>query len=50
MGTKARPKADPQDKIEDLTPRQSEEVKGGKVSTQDFSFTHKVDKASPSLG
>ncbi len=33
----------------EVTEPDAEEVKGGKVSPSDFSFTKKVDKSSPNL-
>ena len=33
----------------DLTTAKSKDVTGGKASFNDFSFVHKVDKASPVL-
>ena len=33
----------------DVSPEEVGDVKGGKVQMQDFHFTKKVDKSSPSL-
>ena len=35
--------------VRSLKARKAKAVKGGKASVQDFSFTHKIDKASPVL-
>ena len=47
-----RQKDEQQDaRVEDLdvSPEEVGDVKGGKVQMQDFHFTKKIDKASPSL-
>ena len=46
---KSTPKAGTRNRTRDLTARHAGQVKGGKVSYADFSFTKKLDKASPSL-
>ena len=35
--------------VKDLPPGKTQNVKGGKASVRDFSFTHNVDKSSPVL-
>ncbi len=44
-------KAEQHTEVEDLDvpPEESDDVKGGKAQLQDFHFTHRVDKASPTL-
>jgi general stress protein YciG len=52
MGTKAKAKTKAGKRgrtTKDLTARQAVQVKGGKSVPGDFSFVHKVDKASPVL-
>jgi len=49
MGTKAKPKAGKRDRIKDLTPKHPKQVKGGKVTSGELVFVHKVDKATPVL-
>ena len=46
--TKAPKKTKQDAAIEDLAPKSEQQVRGGKVTLQDFHFTQKVNTSSPS--
>ena len=48
-GKKSQGKAARKRAVKDLPPKKGADAKGGKATFTDFSFVHKVDKASPVL-